>query len=371
MSGVFTPPNSCSSHWTYEGQAANSVTGGLLMQNAGAGHNDIPCYPPGFGGWGRAPSFIQIFSPGICPSGYTTANNNYNGQTTTAVCCLSNFGYTNFISSVNAGDKTAQFYGCTSIFTNAGPTTVFAEGDGDVITSSLDGITGMFTTVSGLITMWAQPITIAFQQNDRSLFTTSQSSPSSASSTTTRAISASTSSSGPTKATSSTAIAAATSSSSSASTSSTSRSTSSLTSSIVKAATSQVSLSSLSTATGPSSGVSVIEPSIPTTSAAQMQSPRSGTSIGAIAGIVVGAAALLAIIIGAALFFRRQRRPTTSPRDLSPMDIQMAQKGHTRTEGYILRDQSWDSSRKRPAELHQEELVELPGHRSSRQHELP
>lgn len=87
MSGVFTPPSSCSSHWTYEGQAANSVTGGILIQNAGAGRNDESCYPSGFGGWGRAPSYIQIFSPGVCPSGYTTANNNYNGQTTTAVCC--------------------------------------------------------------------------------------------------------------------------------------------------------------------------------------------------------------------------------------------------------------------------------------------
>ncbi|KAG9661668.1 hypothetical protein KCV03_g9043, partial [Aureobasidium melanogenum] len=170
MSAVFTPPSSCSSHWTSESQAANSVTGGLLIQNAGAGRNDEPCYPPGFGGWGIAPSFIQIFSPGVCPSEYTTANNNYDGHTTTAVCYLSKFGYTNFISSVNAGGKTAQFYGCTSIFTNADPTTVFAEGDDDGVTSS-----GMLTTVSGLITMWAQPIAVAFQQHDLSLFTTSQS----------------------------------------------------------------------------------------------------------------------------------------------------------------------------------------------------
>jgi hypothetical protein len=58
------------------------------MQNANAGQNDRLCYPPGFEGWGRAPSFVQVFSPGACPSGYTTANNNYDGQKTTAVCCL-------------------------------------------------------------------------------------------------------------------------------------------------------------------------------------------------------------------------------------------------------------------------------------------
>lgn len=99
-----------------------------------------------------------------------------------------------------------------------------------------------------------------------------------------------------------------------------------------------------------------------------MQSPSPGPSTGAIAGIVIGAVALLAVIIGAALLFRRQRRPTTSPRGLDLMDIQMAQKGHT---GYTLRDPSWESSRKRPAELHQGELVELSNYRSSRQHELP
>ncbi|KAG9670139.1 hypothetical protein KCU99_g9984, partial [Aureobasidium melanogenum] len=298
MSGVFTPPSSCSSHWTYEGQAANSVTGGLLIQNAGAGHNDEPCYPPGFGGWGRAPSFIQIFSPGICPSGYTTANNNYNGQTTTAVCCLSKFGYTNFISSVNAGGKTAQFFGCTSIFTNAGPTIVFAEGDGDGITSSRDGITGMFTTVSGQITMWAQPVTVAFQQDDLSLFATSQSSTSSVSSTITSVNFAPRSSELASPASSTPMTATTTTSSPSEFTSSGSSSTSSLTSSVIKAATSQASSSSSSTGAGSSSGVSVLGSSRPTTSAAQMQSPSPGPSTGAIAGIVIGAVALLAVIIG-------------------------------------------------------------------------
>jgi hypothetical protein len=58
------------------------------MQEANAGQGEPPCYPPGFGGWGRAPSFIQVFSPGACPYGYSTANNNYGGQMTTAVCCL-------------------------------------------------------------------------------------------------------------------------------------------------------------------------------------------------------------------------------------------------------------------------------------------
>ena len=88
MSTIYTPPSSCSSHWTYEAPTANSVSGGLLLQDAQYDQPDEPCFPSGFEGWGRAPSFIQIFSPGACPIGYTTANNNYVDKTTIAICCL-------------------------------------------------------------------------------------------------------------------------------------------------------------------------------------------------------------------------------------------------------------------------------------------
>jgi len=87
MSAVFTPPSSCSSHWTYEPPSENSVSGGLLIQAAQFRFPDTPCYPTGFGGWGRAPSFFQVFSPGACPTGYTEANNQYNKEVTSAVCC--------------------------------------------------------------------------------------------------------------------------------------------------------------------------------------------------------------------------------------------------------------------------------------------
>lgn len=261
------------------------------------------------------------------------------------------------------------------MFTNPGPTTVFAEGDDDGFTSSLDGIAGMFTTVSGLITMWAQPITVAFQQNDLSLFTTSQSSTSqsstsSASSTISSARSA-TSSPGSAKPASSMPATATTSSSSAGRASYVSTRT--LTDTSVKAATLATSVASSSNTAETSSGLSVLGPTIPTTSSNQRQIPSSGPSTGAIAGIVVGAAALLTIVIAISLFFRRQRRPTTSPRNLNLMDIQMAQNGKTGTgdSGHTLRDPSWDSNWKGPAELHEDELVELPNYRSSRHHELP
>ncbi|KAH0381467.1 hypothetical protein KCU92_g6986, partial [Aureobasidium melanogenum] len=310
MSGVFTPPPSCSSHWTYEGQAANSVTGGLLLQNAWAGQDDTPCYPPGFTGWGRAPAFIQVFSPGACPAGYTAANNNYDGSTTTAVCCLSKFGYTTLISSVNAGGITAQYFGCTSIFTNASPTTVFASDGPGVITSSLDGTTAIFTVVSGFIVMWAQPITVAFQQSDLALFTTSSSSISSSSSTTT-------------------------------STSST--------------------ISSINTVT-----------STPTTSPA----PKKASSLsgGAIAGIVIGALAVLAIIAAAVFFLRRQRKGSPSAENLVPMETHKAQSEYSgaRPSDHKHFDPSWISSeQKGPAEMQEDEPVELADLRATRRHELP
>ncbi|KAK5999738.1 hypothetical protein QM012_005144 [Aureobasidium pullulans] len=325
MSGVFTPPPSCSTHWTYEDQSANSVTGGLLLQNAWAGQGFISCYPAGFDGWGRAPSFIEVFSPGACPTGYTTANNYYDGATTTAVCCLSKFGYTNFISSVNAGDKTAQFYGCTSIFTNDGPTTVFASSGTNVITSSLDGSTAIFTVVSGLITMWAQPITVAFQSSDLSLFTTSSPSISSALSAT---------------------ISKSTSTSSSTSSSSSSGSSSTIT----------------------SSGT------VATTSPAATKVPSSGPSDGVIAGIVIGAMAAIALIASAIFLFRRQRRASPSAENLVPMETQKIQSDYTATDpaDYKHYGPSWvaPSDKKWPAGMRDREPVELADLRSSRRHEL-
>ncbi|KAG9961366.1 hypothetical protein KCU61_g5682, partial [Aureobasidium melanogenum] len=136
------------------------------------------------------------------------------------------------------------------------------------------------------------------------------------------------------------------------------------------------SASATSMMSGPTSSSSEISASgtiTKMTSPAQIQNSNPGPSTGAVAGIVIGAVAVLAIIIGVSLFFRRQRRPTTSSRHSDSMDIQMAQQGHSdlgKTK-YTIRDSSWDSSRKGLAELQEDQLVELPNYRSSRQHELP
>lgn len=91
MTAVFTPPTSCSTMWTYEPQSANSIPGGILMQNAvyESVSKNTDCYPSGYAQWGRAPSFMQVFSPGACPHGYATVGqfDGHAEQATTAICC--------------------------------------------------------------------------------------------------------------------------------------------------------------------------------------------------------------------------------------------------------------------------------------------
>lgn len=70
LTAVFTPPASCSSSWTYEAETFNGISGGLLVQNA-LTNFDTSCWPASFTANGRAngraPSPIQLYSPGICP----------------------------------------------------------------------------------------------------------------------------------------------------------------------------------------------------------------------------------------------------------------------------------------------------------------
>jgi H+/gluconate symporter-like permease len=159
--------------------------------------------------------------------------------------------------------------------------------------------------------MWAQPITVAFQQKDISIFTTSSTS---------------------------------------------------------------TSLSATASSSTTSSGTSALGSVPPTTSPTQTQTPTPtpGISTGAIAGIVVGAVALLALAIGASLFFRRKR--SQSSRHSDTVELHNAQEGHfvDTKPGYTPGDPSWDSSmHKHPVELQPDAAVELPSHRTSRRHELP
>lgn len=77
--------------WTYEPEKDNSVLGGILIQNAvyESISKNTDCYPSGFAQWGRAPSYVQVFSPGACPSGYETVGNlnGHDAGVTTAICC--------------------------------------------------------------------------------------------------------------------------------------------------------------------------------------------------------------------------------------------------------------------------------------------
>jgi hypothetical protein len=65
----------------------NSIPGGLLLQNALSMDVDTTCFPSGFVYNGRVAYPIEVYSPGACPAGYTTAAESFNGDTTLAVCC--------------------------------------------------------------------------------------------------------------------------------------------------------------------------------------------------------------------------------------------------------------------------------------------
>ena len=88
MTTIFTPPASCISSWTYEGTYYNTDPGGVLIQNMYAEDFDTNCWPDGFKGSGRADIDVQVYSPGACPVGYSTAQLSFDGATTTAVCCM-------------------------------------------------------------------------------------------------------------------------------------------------------------------------------------------------------------------------------------------------------------------------------------------
>ncbi|PLB47692.1 hypothetical protein P170DRAFT_426923 [Aspergillus steynii IBT 23096] len=157
MTTRFTPPTDCATSWTYEPYSYNSVApSGLIMQNC----NSIvrSCFPSGFAGEGRkAPG--QIYSPGYCPMGYTSADVAIKGPVTSAICCLSDYSYTASVMHYS-NLPSATYAGCTSELHESSSTIVSARAKEN----------NRGTQVQGPIVMWAQPITIQLEASDLSLF---------------------------------------------------------------------------------------------------------------------------------------------------------------------------------------------------------
>ena len=84
--GIFTPPSSCQSLWTYEASAVNSVPGGLLIQNAGSVSQDSECFPSSVYDYDRA-SAQWYYSPGYCPEDYYTPVSAVSVGTSLIICC--------------------------------------------------------------------------------------------------------------------------------------------------------------------------------------------------------------------------------------------------------------------------------------------
>ncbi|KAL4801797.1 hypothetical protein BDV18DRAFT_164607 [Aspergillus unguis] len=161
LTSIFTPPAKCSSSWTFEASAYNDVKGGLLLQNAIQPSLASDCFPSGFNQAGRDMTDVAVLSPGACPEGYTTNTRATTiDGTTTASCCLNDY----YILT------SSRMQGCISTFT--GTTSVAARAGG--LGKSVDFTTSI--TVSGTIQMWAQPITIMYQEEELSYYSTTPSS---------------------------------------------------------------------------------------------------------------------------------------------------------------------------------------------------
>ncbi|KAL9096453.1 MAG: hypothetical protein Q9165_001450 [Trypethelium subeluteriae] len=156
LTTIFAPPPSCSSAWTYEAASYNLLPFTLLLQNAV--DVNTPCFPPNFSANGRAFA-LQVYSPGWCPHGYTSASFNGFRGTTTAVCCQSNFFYTTS-TSPQADGNTLLFTGCISSY---GSSTSVLSRSGSLATASASVGPG---------TLWGQPITVMNEASDLSLYST-------------------------------------------------------------------------------------------------------------------------------------------------------------------------------------------------------
>ncbi|PLB37064.1 uncharacterized protein BDW47DRAFT_132454 [Aspergillus candidus] len=154
MIEIYTAPSVCSSSWTYEPPEANNVSEGLLLQNAAPSddtNND--CMPTGWGNRGRVPP-QQIYSPGYCPHGYTSADVAIQPPVTTAICCPSDYEYTTNPANTQMG--------CTSMFP-----------EGETTTVKVRQANNKRTRIVGPITMYAQPIIVAQEKHDLTMFVTS------------------------------------------------------------------------------------------------------------------------------------------------------------------------------------------------------
>ncbi|KAI9664032.1 MAG: hypothetical protein M1821_007523 [Bathelium mastoideum] len=155
LTTVFTPPASCSHHWTYEAQMYNGNPGTMLLQNAVDVDQD--CFPSPMYASGRA-WFLQVYSPGACPSGWTTPAILQDNGTTTAICCESNFSYLTTVSTNNWDGGTLLFHGCLSSYTSS---TFVGSRSGSLVPGSVSVGPG---------TLWGQPLTMLYQEKDLTHF---------------------------------------------------------------------------------------------------------------------------------------------------------------------------------------------------------
>ncbi|PMD21754.1 hypothetical protein NA56DRAFT_703401 [Hyaloscypha hepaticicola] len=159
------PPARRAGAWTYEAQHYNNVTGGPLIQNALPNGIDSSYWPPDFADNARGQA-SEIYSPGYCPSGYTSP------------VVLPGNGWNFLLHNTDDDQFLPEHYNlcwCVSIYPESdGLTAVRARANDTDLT---------VTAISGPVTMCGQPIVVEYQQRALTLFSTSTSTSSISSST--------------------------------------------------------------------------------------------------------------------------------------------------------------------------------------------
>jgi len=85
LTTIFTPPPDCATRFSYiHGMSVLYKDYELFWETSlSASTGYLSCYPPGL----VNPRAWGVYSPGICPDGYSTASLNPFGPTATAICC--------------------------------------------------------------------------------------------------------------------------------------------------------------------------------------------------------------------------------------------------------------------------------------------
>lgn len=207
-------------------------------------------------------------------------------------------------SSINHYSRSAIFYGCISQYRrDAGATKVLGRADG----TNLERV-----YVTGPLTMWAQPISVAFREVDMTFFTTS-----------------------------------------------TSSQPSTISSPSIATAAASASTSKLAPSTAESSNASGQQSTASPSPATLNGSTEQGLSTASIAGVAIGGAAVVGILIGLAIIFRRRKKRLHGSNDLTVVPVAGDDAWREETDSKPQTYVHWESAELDAGRLHKDTAHEM------------